>query len=154
MAQLRLLPAFKLRDNTLGQYLPEFHSPLIKGIDIPDGGLGKDIVLVEGYELTKCFGYEPLSKNCVRSNEISRAYAKGSVKIVKQDRTATAKEAFFDNTKGEITLKGDVVVFQGQDKVTGNVVTYYINEDKVVVEGEPEKKARAVLTPRSKTSEK
>jgi len=88
------------------------------------------------------------------SNEISRAYAKGSVKIVKQDRTATAKEAFFDNTKGEITLKGDVVVFQGQDKVTGNVVTYYINEDKVVVEGEPEKRARAVLTPRSKTSEK
>jgi lipopolysaccharide export system protein LptA len=88
------------------------------------------------------------------SNEISRAYAKGSVKIVKQDRTATAKEAFFDNTKGEIILKGDVVVFQGQDKVTGNVVTYYINEDKIVVEGEPEKKARAVLTPRSKTSEK
>jgi lipopolysaccharide export system protein LptA len=34
------------------------------------------------------------------------------------------------------------------------VVTYYINEDKIVVEGEPEKRARAVLTPRSKTSEK
>jgi lipopolysaccharide export system protein LptA len=84
------------------------------------------------------------------TNEISKAYAKGSVKIVKQDRTATAREAFFDNTKGEIILKGDVVVFQGQDKVTGNVVTYYINEDKVVVEGEPEKRARAVLTPRSK----
>jgi lipopolysaccharide transport protein LptA len=66
------------------------------------------------------------------SNEISRAYAKGSVKIVKQDRTATAKEAFFDNTKGEIILKGDV------------------NEDKVVVEGEPEKRARAVLSPREK----
>jgi outer membrane protein assembly factor BamD len=84
------------------------------------------------------------------SNEISKAYAKGSVKIVRQDRTATAKEAFFDNTKGEIILKGDVVVFQGQDKVTGNVVTYYINEDKVVVEGEPEKRARAVLTPKPK----
>jgi outer membrane protein assembly factor BamD len=84
------------------------------------------------------------------SNEISKAYAKGSVKIVRQDRTATANEAFFDNTKGEIILKGDVVVFQGQDKVTGNVVTYYINEDKVVVEGEPEKRARAVLTPREK----
>ena len=84
------------------------------------------------------------------SNEISKAYAKGSVKIVRQDRTATANEAFFDNTKGEIVLKGDVVVFQGQDKVTGNVVTYYINEDKVVVEGEPEKRARAVLTPREK----
>lgn len=84
------------------------------------------------------------------SNEISKAYAKGSVKIVKQDRTATAKEAFFDNTKGEIILTGDVVVFQGQDKVTGNVVTYYVNEDKVVVEGETEKRARAVLTPKPK----
>jgi outer membrane protein assembly factor BamD len=84
------------------------------------------------------------------TNEISKAYAKGSVKIVKQDRTATAKEAFFDNTKGEIILKGDVVVFQGQDKVTGNAVTYYINEDKVVVEGEPEKRARAILTPKPK----
>jgi outer membrane protein assembly factor BamD len=88
------------------------------------------------------------------SNEISKAYAKGSVKIVKQDRTATAQEAFFDNIKREIVLKGDVVVYQGQDKITGNVVTYYINEDKVVVEGEPEKRARAVLTPRSKASEK
>jgi outer membrane protein assembly factor BamD len=84
------------------------------------------------------------------SNEISKAYAKGSVKIVKQDRTATANEAFFDNAKGEIILKGNVVVFQGQDKVTGNVITYYINEDKVVVEGEPENRARAVLTPREK----
>jgi outer membrane protein assembly factor BamD len=88
------------------------------------------------------------------SNEISKAYAKGNVKIVKQDRTATAQEAFFDNIKREIVLKGDVVVFQGQDKITGNVITYYINEDKVVVEGESEKRARAVLTPRSKTSEK
>jgi outer membrane protein assembly factor BamD len=88
------------------------------------------------------------------SNEISKAYAKGSVKIVQQDRTATAQEAFFDNIKREIILKGDVVVFQGQDKITGNVITYYINEDKVVVEGEPEKRARAVLTPRSKADEK
>jgi len=84
------------------------------------------------------------------SNEISKAYAKGNVKIVKQDRTATAQEAFFDNIKREIILKGDVVVYQGQDKITGNVITYYINEDKVVVEGEPEKRARAILTPKPK----
>ncbi len=84
------------------------------------------------------------------SNEISKAYAKGNVKIVKQDRTATAQEAFFDNIKREIILKGDVVVYQGQDKITGNVITYYINEDKVVVEGEPEKRARVILTPKPK----
>lgn len=84
------------------------------------------------------------------SNEIAKAVAKGGVKIVQQDRTATAKEAFFDNMKGEIILKGDVVVFQGQDKITGNVITYYVRENKVLVEGEGEKRARAILTPREK----
>jgi len=84
------------------------------------------------------------------TNEISKAYARGNVKIVKQDRTATAQEAFFDNIKREIILKGDVVVYQGQDKIIGNVITYYINEDKVVVEGESEKRARAILTPKPK----
>lgn len=84
------------------------------------------------------------------TNEISKAYAKGNVKIVKQDRTATANEAFFDNAKGEIVLKDNVVVFQNQDKVTGNIITYYVDEDKIVVQGQPEKRARAVLTPRKK----
>lgn len=84
------------------------------------------------------------------TNEISNAHAKGNVKIIKQDRTATSREAFFDNAKGEIILKGNVVVYQGQDKVTGNVITYYIEEDRVVVEGEQDKRARAILTPKKK----
>lgn len=84
------------------------------------------------------------------TNEISTAHAKGNVKIIKQDRTATAREAFFDNAKGEIMLKGNVVVYQGQDKVTGNIITYYINEDRVVVAGEQSNRARAVLTPKKK----
>ncbi len=85
------------------------------------------------------------------SNEIDKAYAKDHVKILKKERTATANEAIFDNRKGEITLKGNVIVFQGQDKLTGDVVTYYVNEDKAVVEGnkaEKGKRARVILTPK------
>ncbi|MBA4418289.1 MAG: lipopolysaccharide transport periplasmic protein LptA [Syntrophus sp. (in: bacteria)] len=82
------------------------------------------------------------------SNEIDRAIAKSNVKIVKKDRTATADEANFDNKKGEIILKGNVVVFQGQDKLSGDVVTYYVNEDRAVVTGDSNKKARVILNPR------
>jgi lipopolysaccharide transport protein LptA len=82
------------------------------------------------------------------TNEIDRALAKSNVKIVKKDRTATADEANFDNKKGEIILKGNVVVFQGQDKLSGDVVTYYVNEDKAVVVGDAKKKARVILNPR------
>ncbi|OPY72019.1 MAG: Outer membrane protein assembly factor BamD precursor [Syntrophorhabdus sp. PtaU1.Bin058] len=82
------------------------------------------------------------------TNEIEKAYAKGNVKIVKQDRTATSEEAIFDNNKREITLKKNVVVISGQDRLTGELVTYYVNEDRVVVEGEKGKKARITVQPR------
>lgn len=82
------------------------------------------------------------------TNEIDRAKAEGNVKIVKLDRTATCKEAFFYNDKGEIILQGDVVVFSGNDRVSGNTVTYYINEDRVHVEGEKDKRAKALITPK------
>jgi len=83
-----------------------------------------------------------------KTNEIERAHAKGNVKIVKRERTSTCKEAIFDNKKGIITLKGDVTVFSGQDKLTGDIVTYYINEEKVVVEAERDKKAKIRITPK------
>jgi outer membrane protein assembly factor BamD len=82
------------------------------------------------------------------TNEIEKAYAKGNVKIVKKERTATCNEAEFNNTKAEIILKGNVIVYSGLDKLTGEVVTYYIDDDRVVVQGEKEKKARITLTPK------
>jgi outer membrane protein assembly factor BamD len=82
------------------------------------------------------------------TNEIERAKAEGNVKIVKLDRTATCKEAFFYNDKGEIVLKGDVVVFTAKDKVSGDTVIYYINEDRVYVQGEKDKRAKAIISPK------
>jgi outer membrane protein assembly factor BamD len=82
------------------------------------------------------------------TNEIEKAYAKGNVKIVKKERTATCNEAEFNNTKAEIMLKGNVIVYSGLDKLTGETVTYYVDEDRVVVEGEKEKKARITVTPK------
>jgi outer membrane protein assembly factor BamD len=82
------------------------------------------------------------------TNEIEKAIAKGNVKIVKQDRTATCREAVFENAKGEITLKGDVVVYQGQDKLAGDVIIYYVNEDRVVVQADKDKRARITVQPK------
>jgi len=82
------------------------------------------------------------------TNEIEKAVAKGNVKIIKQDRTATCREALFENAKGEITLKGDVIVYQGQDKLSGDVIVYYVNEDRVVVQAEKDKKAHITVQPK------
>jgi outer membrane protein assembly factor BamD len=82
------------------------------------------------------------------TNEVEKAFAEGHVKIIKQDRIATCENALFENTKGEITLKGNVVVFSGPNKVTGDVVKYFINEDRVSVESEKGKRAHVTVHPK------
>ncbi len=82
------------------------------------------------------------------TNEIEKAVARGNVKIVKQERTATCREALFENAKGEITLKGDVIVYQGQDKLSGDIIIYYVNQDRVVVQAEKDKRARITVQPK------
>ena len=82
------------------------------------------------------------------TSEIEKANAKGNVKIIKQNRTATCKEAFFDNSKSEIILKGNAVVTSGQDRVEGDVVTYYVDKDLAVVDGDKSKKAKITIYPK------
>lgn len=82
------------------------------------------------------------------TNEIEKAVAKGHVKIIKPDRIATCEDAVFENAKGEITLTGNVVVFSGPNKVAGDIVKYFINEDRVSVESEKGKKAHVTVHPK------
>lgn len=82
------------------------------------------------------------------TNEIDKANARGHVRIIKQNRTATCKEAYFDNIKGEILLKGNAVVTSDKDRVEGDIVTYYVNEDRAVVTAEKTKKARVTIYPK------
>ncbi|MEN6617049.1 MAG: lipopolysaccharide transport periplasmic protein LptA [Syntrophorhabdus sp.] len=81
------------------------------------------------------------------TNEIDKANAKGHVRIIKQNRTATCQEAYFDNVKGTILLKGNAVVTSGKDRVEGDEVTYYVNEDRAVVTAQKEKKAKVTIYP-------
>ncbi len=82
------------------------------------------------------------------TNEIDKANAKGRVRIIKQNRTATCNEALFDNVKGEILLKGNAVVTSDKDRVEGDEVTYYVNEDRAVVTAEKNKKAKVTIYPK------
>jgi outer membrane protein assembly factor BamD len=81
-------------------------------------------------------------------DEIKKAIAKGGVKILQGDRVATSKEAIFDNAQGEIVLKGDVVVFSGSDRLRGEEVTYYLDEERVTVKGQKEKRANIIFIPK------
>ena len=65
MAELRRGRAFQFRDDALSQHFPQFHSPLVKAVDVPDDALGENRVLVEGDELAEDFRREPLGEESV-----------------------------------------------------------------------------------------
>lgn len=85
------------------------------------------------------------------TKDIERAEAEGNVKMVKQDKTATAKQAFYYKQlegKAQLIMKGDVVIFMGADKLSADTVTYYIDEDRFYVQSGKDKRAKATITPK------
>src|SRR5262249_2952989 len=50
VCERRLLNAFQLGDDVAGQHLAQLHAPLIEGVDVPDGALREDAVLIECHE--------------------------------------------------------------------------------------------------------
>jgi outer membrane protein assembly factor BamD len=85
------------------------------------------------------------------TKEIDRAEAKGNVKMVKQDKTATATQALYykePEGKAQLVMKGDVVIFMGKDRLSADTVTYYIDEDRFYVQSGKDKRAKVTITPK------
>ena len=74
------------------------------------------------------------------SGKIDTIEAKGSVKIVEQDKTATSDEAVYYSQSDKIVMTGSPRIWQGQNWLTGSKITYNVKEDTFDVE-----EARTVL---------
>ncbi|MBU0679659.1 MAG: hypothetical protein KJ626_16275 [Verrucomicrobia bacterium] len=84
----------------------------------------------------------------VRFNEKSEAksiVAVGHVRIEQEDKTATSGKATYDVDSGMIVLTEDPKVWRGQDTLTGDKITFWRDQNKMVCEP----RARLVLFPQS-----
>ena len=83
--------------------------------------------------------------------DVEKVEAFGNVRIVQGNRHGEAGHAVYDNKKGEIVLDGSPKVFQGEDVITGKVITYFVDEQKsVVTGGGPKERVEAVIHPKEK----
>jgi lipopolysaccharide export system protein LptA len=85
-----------------------------------------------------------------KDKDVEKVEAFGNVRITQGNRQAQAGHAFYDNRAGKIMLDGTPKVFQGDDVVTGKLITYYVNEERSVVTGGPDERVNAVIHPREK----
>jgi lipopolysaccharide export system protein LptA len=84
-------------------------------------------------------------------NEIREIVALGNVKIYEGDRLATGNKAVLDNREQKIVLTEQPKVWQGKDMVSGEKITVFLNEDRSIVEGGPERKVEVTLYPKSES---
>ena len=68
------------------------------------------------------------------TKKIKEIIAVGNVKVVQLERRATSQKATFDQDKNKVTFDGDAVVREGANVVRGERITYYVEEERSVVE--------------------
>lgn len=65
-----------------------------------------------------------------KKNDVEKIEADGNVRIVQENRFGTASHAVYENKLGRITLTGNPKVTQGADTMSGNTITYFIDDDR------------------------
>jgi lipopolysaccharide export system protein LptA len=66
--------------------------------------------------------------------DVERIVALGNVKITQDEKIATSREAVFENRSRKIVLTGDPHLWQGKDELRGEMITVFMDEDRVLVE--------------------
>lgn len=87
------------------------------------------------------------------SGAISTAEVFGNVRIVQGNRRAQSAHGIYDAKLAKITLDGNPRVFQGDDVISGKLITYYLDEARSEVTSGPGERVDAVIHPRGKTSD-
>jgi lipopolysaccharide export system protein LptA len=83
-----------------------------------------------------------------KMEEIEKIVARGNVRMVQGERTATCDEATYYHREGTVVLRGEPVVREGNNWVSGKRIIYYIDEQKSVAEGEGEDRVKVTIIPR------
>ena len=80
--------------------------------------------------------------------DVDKIEADGNVRIVQENRSGSASHAVYESKQGKITLTGgNPKVMQGADTVSGEIITYFIDEDRSSVSGG---RVTAEIHPKSK----
>lgn len=80
--------------------------------------------------------------------------ATGNVRIVQQDRRATGQKVTFYQDENKIVLEGEAVIREGDNIVRGERVVYLIDEERSYVEGGKGGRVTTTINPSSKEERK
>ncbi len=80
-------------------------------------------------------------------DEVERLVADGGVRVTYLDRIATSTKAIYYQVDERLVLVGNAVVVQGQNKITGEEITLYLQENRSVIKSSKTGRVKAVIIP-------
>ena len=85
-------------------------------------------------------------KKKVDEEMVDRIVAEKNVRFKNDTQHGTAQKATFYAAKNILVLEGDPVLQDGENSIRGNVIRYFMNENRSVVEGSAKKRVHAVFS--------
>jgi len=82
--------------------------------------------------------------------DIEHIVAEGNVVITQLNRKITGDKAEFFQATRTIVITGNPVAREGQNTIRGGKITFYVDENKSVIEGAQSKQVEAVIYPGDK----
>lgn len=84
-----------------------------------------------------------------KGDGVEKIEAFGNVRIVQLNRTGLSDQAVYESSTGRIVMTGSPRVLQGNDRISGKVITYYVDDEKsyVTSDGDPKARVEAVINP-------
>lgn len=86
-------------------------------------------------------------------NEVQDITATGRVRIFYEDRVAECGVAVYDRNERKLVLTEDPVVKQCGDMVRGDRITFYLDDERALVESGGQGRVRALIMPEGKCPE-
>ncbi len=89
---------------------------------------------------------EPGPAGALKPGDLDRIVAETNVRFTHRAQSGSAAKATYLMRDGLLTLEGKPVLRDGENSITGNVIRYYLNENRSEVDGGPKGRVQAVFS--------
>lgn len=112
----------------------------------------RDDIIIDSDRLEVFYSKQEQSAKTAQDGKkaIDRIVATGHVRITKDGKVATGEKAIYEKQAEKITLIGAAQVWEGLNRVKGDTITMFLNENRSVVQGGGKEKVEAVVYPSEK----
>lgn len=100
------------------------------------------------------YAHEVLVTYLQGKGDIEKIIASGEVRIIQNERIATAERATLFQKEGKILLAGSARLLQGKDSIEGEEITVLINEEKSIIKAQQGGRVQAIFHPNEPKGER